>query len=314
MKVLFVSSGNSQWGITPIVKAQGESLKKEGVELDYFAIKGKGLLGYLGNLPALRERVESFAPDLVHAHYSLSAITASLGCRKPLIASLMGSDTMISGNLKWIISVFARLKWRAVIVKSKSMLDNIGLRSAEIIPNGVDTGLWQPQDKASSKTKVGFREDHRQVVWLADPKRYSKNIELAQQAVNLINDECMEFKVIQNVPHAEVRDYLNAADVLLLTSRWEGSPNIIKEAMACNCPIVATDVGDIRELFGETEGCYLTSFDPHDVAKKLQTALTFVERHGRTKGRERIMALGLDSATVARKLISIYEQVLAKQQ
>ncbi|MDZ7721981.1 MAG: glycosyltransferase [candidate division KSB1 bacterium] len=133
---------------------------------------------------------------------------------------------------------------------------------------------------------------------------------MAEQAIGLVVNERLEFKVIHHIQHVEVLDYLNAADVLLLTSRWEGSPNIIKEAMACNCPIVATDVGDIREVFGETEGCYLTSFDPQDVADKLKTALTFAEQYGRTKGRQRIFAIGLDSTTVARKLISIYEKVL----
>ncbi|MDZ7721980.1 MAG: glycosyltransferase [candidate division KSB1 bacterium] len=180
MKVLFVSSGNNQWGITPIVKAQGESLKKEGVELDYFTIQGKGVLGYLGNLPALRERIESFEPDLVHAHYSLSAITASFACTKPMVVSLMGSDTVISHYMKWIIALFARLKWQRVIVKSRSMLDNIGLRFAEIIPNGVETNFWQPKEKESSKRKVGFDIDHPQVVWLAESETIFKELPIGR--------------------------------------------------------------------------------------------------------------------------------------
>jgi teichuronic acid biosynthesis glycosyltransferase TuaC len=65
---------------------------------------------------------------------------------------------------------------------------------------------------------------------------------------------------------------LNAADLLLLTSLTEGSPQVIKEAMACNCPIVATDVGDIREIIGYTDGCYITTFKPSDVAVKIQAA------------------------------------------
>lgn len=102
---------------------------------------------------------------------------------------------------------------------------------------------------------------------------------------------------------------MNAADVLLLTSRYEGSPNVIKEAMACNCPIVATDVGDIRWIIGDTEGCYLTSFDPGDVASKLQLALKFGRR---TRGRERLIELGLDSVSVAKRIVQLYQDVIEK--
>ena len=106
--------------------------------------------------------------------------------------------------------------------------------------------------------------------------------------------------------------YMNAADVLLLTSLWEGSPNVIKEAMACNCPIVSTDVGDVRWVFGETEGCYLTSFDPEDVADKIKLALVFAEEKNRTNGRKRIIEFGLDTETIANKIIDVYKKVVLK--
>lgn len=99
----------------------------------------------------------------------------------------------------------------------------------------------------------------------------------------------------------------NAADVVLLTSLWEGSPNAIKEAMACNCPVVSTDVGDVREVIGNTEGCYISSFEPRDVAKKIQMALDFSKR---TNGKQSIIELGLDSKTVANKIINIYTKVI----
>jgi len=109
------------------------------------------------------------------------------------------------------------------------------------------------------------------------------------------------------IEHKHVTAYLNAVDVLVLTSFSEGSPNVIKEAMACNCPIVATDVGDVREIIGDTEGCYIAGFDANDVAKKIQLALQFGKR---TQGRNRLIELGLDSDTVAQKISSIYSNVL----
>ena len=103
---------------------------------------------------------------------------------------------------------------------------------------------------------------------------------------------------------------MNASDCVLLTSFSEGSPQFIKEAMACNCPIVTTNIGDVNWVLGNTDGCYLTSFKPEDVAEKIILAIEFRETHGHTRGRERIIELGLDSETIAGKIISVYNEVL----
>src|SRR4030042_595614 len=100
--------------------------------------------------------------------------------------------------------------------------------------------------------------------------------------------------------------YLNAADVLVLTSFKEGSPNVIKEAMACNCPIVSTDVGDVRELIENLKGCFITSFDPTDVANKIILALDFRDKYRYTTGRDRILSMGLDSKSIAEKMAKVY--------
>jgi teichuronic acid biosynthesis glycosyltransferase TuaC len=110
--------------------------------------------------------------------------------------------------------------------------------------------------------------------------------------------------------HENVVKYLNASDVFISTAFMEGSSNVIKEAMACNCPVVSTNAGDAAWVIGETPGCYITSFDPEDVAAKLKLALAFSKTEGRTKGRERIMELGLDSETVAGRIVEVYGKAL----
>jgi glycosyltransferase involved in cell wall biosynthesis len=93
----------------------------------------------------------------------------------------------------------------------------------------------------------------------------------------------------------------------------EGSPNVVKEAMACNCPVVATDVGDVGWLFEDEPGYFLTEFEAGDLAQKIRMALSFAEQKGRTRGRERIRKLGLDSQSVARRIVSVYKRVLKNQ-
>jgi glycosyltransferase involved in cell wall biosynthesis len=112
---------------------------------------------------------------------------------------------------------------------------------------------------------------------------------------------------VYEINHDLIPYYLNAADVLILTSLWEGSPNVIKEAMACNLPIVSTNVGDVKEVICNTEGCYITTFDAEDVAKKLEKAVQFGQR---TNGRIKIAHL--DDQVIARKIIGLYKEVLDK--
>jgi len=94
---------------------------------------------------------------------------------------------------------------------------------------------------------------------------------------------------------------LNASDLLLLTSFYEGSPNIIKEAMACCLPIVSTTVGDVRATIGNTEGCYISSFDPVDVKENIEKAIIYGKR---TNGRGNIKFL--NSKEISKRLFEIY--------
>ena len=322
MKVLFVSSGNSlNFDIAPFIKSQGESLKALGVEVQYFPIRGRGLSGYLKEAFRLRKYLKDNSVDVIHAHYVLSGWTTVLSFpRQPIVLSLMGSDaygdyvgvnkiTFFSRYLillTYLIQPFVR----AIISKSENIEHFVFFkRKSHIIPNGITLDKIKFQ-KNGFRDKLGLKPGKKYVLFLGDKKNKRKNFELIEKAFNLINSDDVSLIAPYPVPHDSVVKYLNSVNVIVVPSFMEGSPNVVKEAMACNCPIVATDVGDVKWLFGNVPGHFLTRFDPADAADKIRKALAFSENVGRTKGRERVLALGLSSETVAGRVVSVYEDAL----
>jgi len=313
MKVLFVSSGNSKYGVVPFIKRQGESLIREGVDLEFYTIRGTGIKGYLKNIIPLRKHIKVNKCDILHAHYGLIGLVCLFTFTKiPLVLSVMGDDAYGSFNnagkrikssyfemfLTQIVLLFAN----QIIVKSKNLYDFVFYKKkTSIIPNGVDFNLFYPYNKSIIQNRI---------LWLANPDDPRKNYNLIKDALTILDDKNLEFINPYPILPDNFPKYLNNCFVFVLTSYNEGSPNVIKEAMACNISIVSTDVGDVRKVIGNTEGCYITSFEPEDVVSKIKKALAFGKR---TTGRQRLIELGLDSQSVAKKIIGIYKKVLEKR-
>jgi glycosyltransferase involved in cell wall biosynthesis len=303
MTILFVRGGNR--GIDPITQNQGFSLINKGYDVHFFDILGKGALGYLSNVKILREQSKLLKPDIIHCHYSLSGIVAAIAMQKtPIVISFMGTDVNAASLFqKMIINFLIRFTWKEVIVKSKKMKSNLGCNKAHVIPNGVDFKNYRPIEKYEALCKLGWDSSKKHILFSSNPERPEKNYHLAESAIKILNDKNIEVHFLMNLSQTEMPYYYNAADCLLLTSLYEGSPNVIKEAMACNCPIVSTDVGDVRELIENIKGCFISMFEAKDLALKINEALNFNQR---TKGSEAIKHL--DSRIIADKLIAIYKK------
>ncbi len=305
MKVAFICSGNN--GVNAIVQAQYDSLVRYGLDTVIIPIIGKGILGYLANIPSIRTKLNQYKPDVVHAHYSFCGILASLSTRRPVVTSLMGSDVISSGFWRKIIRYFALHQWDATIVKSEDMKTKSGLRDVHVIPNGVDIETFRPLDQIDCRSRLGWGVKENIVLFAADPKRAEKNFALAQMVMSHPGLHNVVLKVVHNVKHEDIPTYLNAANVLLLTSNWEGSPNVVKEAMACNLSIVSTDVGDVKWLLSQVEGSFVDNADASKLSKSLLMAISF---RGLSRGRQRLLELGLDSGSVCDKLFRVYMGVV----
>lgn len=316
MKVLFVARAGSNTLFKTVVNNQYLSLTKELDQVEFFPfpIKGNGIKAYIKSTPLIYSEIRKQKIDIIHAHYSFSGLAAGLAALgSPVVVSLMGSDVEAKGSWLRVIRFFSQNIWKSTIVKSYNLKEKLSIEKLVVIPNGVNIKRFMAMDQEESKKNLNWDTNRQQLLFLADPKRKEKNFNLAKEAFERIGHRDLELQVYFDIAPDEIPTYLNAADVVLLSSLWEGSPNVIKEALACNRPIVATDVGDIKWLIGNTNGCYVTSFEPEDVAGKVLLALQFAKEQGRTNGRDRIMELGLDSETVANKLVNIYKAVLEKR-
>jgi teichuronic acid biosynthesis glycosyltransferase TuaC len=310
MKILVVCSGNhknfdfqkNQAFIFDQIQAV-RSFNSE-ISFDTFYIKGKGICGYLKNLKKLQEEIRNSNPDLIHAHGGVISLLSGLQRKVPVVSTFHGSDinkpflnciSNIAGIFsKKIIFVSARLKGKSIFkFQAKSI----------IIPCGVDLKVfYQTTSKISDSGLIKSR-----ILFPSSFEIPVKNYNLAKQALDYIPNICIV--ELKDKTRKEVNELINSVALLLMTSFREGSPQIIKEAMACNCPVVSTDVGDARWVIGETEGCYICSFDKMDIAEKSKSALEFARTKGHTIGRQRIIELGLDSESIANRIVEVYKKV-----
>lgn len=307
MRVLFISSGNRGY-LSPIVKNQGDSIIQQdpNISVEYYLVEGKGVRGYLNNIPRIRIMVNRFKPDLIHAHYSFCGILSVFAfLNVPIVVSLMGSDVNKGRLYSYVVKIFSSLFWKATILKSEDMMKKIKLSKAFIIPNGVDLNKFKVIDKIEARKKLNWGIEDITLLFAANPLRPEKNWNLAENAIKLLNTQ-VEVKFLANIPNNETIFYYNAADVVLLSSFWEGSPNVIKEAMACCRPTVSSNVGDVKNNTVGLDGYYVSTESPQDFSDKIKLALLYNKQ---TKGRQRIIDLKLDSESVAKRIIDIYRSI-----
>ena len=309
MRILVVASFN-KGHFAPFIFEQVNALKKQGCEIDFFGLQGKGLHGYLRNLPLLKQKIKEICPDVVHAHYGLSGLFANLQRRVPVVTTYHGSDINDKKVLPFS-KVALRLSAWNVFVSRKTLEIAKPRKKYILLPCGIDLSDLQLTEKAEARRKMNLKSEKNYILFAGAFDIAVKNAPLAKEAVACLQDSQPELLELKGYTRDEVTLLMCAADAFLLTSHTEGSPQVIKEAMACGCPIVSVDVGDVKERVEGTEGCFVSdSRNPRDLANLLKKAFAFA---GKTEGRKKILADGLDNRLVARHLFEIYERVLRSE-
>lgn len=302
MKILIVSSFNNAQ-FAPFITEQADALINTGCEVEYFGVVGKGVKGYLKSLFDLKAAIELYRPDLIHAHYGLCGLLANLQRRVPVITTYHGSDI----NLKSVFP-FSRISMalsKYNIFVSQKILDISRLkRKAILLPCGVELSDLQLTGKVDARKRIGLEVEKKYVLFAGAFDNSVKNYSLAKEAIGFVPEaELIELK---GYTRDQVTLLMCAVDCLLMTSHSEGSPQVIKEAMACGCPIVSVDVGDVSENLVGLEGCHIVSRTPEDIAVGIRQS---IEYKAKTNGRERIVLSGLTNTETALKLLQIYSSI-----
>src|SRR3954447_16319876 len=303
------------------VADQVKGLRESGVEIEllYVDRAGRGRQAYR-DLPAtVRRAIDETGPDLVHVMYGgvmADAVTRAVRDR-PVLVAFCGSDLLgasaTRGVARWserygvLASARAARRAAGITVKSRNLFDALpsGVDARTwILPDGVDLARFRPLDRRECRKALGLRADATHVLFPAAPHRPEKRYALAAATVGRLDG--VELQTLGGVRHDDVPLWINAADAVLLTSLYEGSPNVIKEALACNVPLVSVDVGDVRERIEGVDGCCIASAEPEALAAKLGQALG----RGRIAGRERAQEVSLERINA--RLIDIYGAITSR--
>lgn len=317
MKVLHITNNypTTKFPIYGIfVKEQILSLRKEGVDVDVFFINGreKGKFEYLRSVFKLKKKLKKEEYDLIHCHHALTAIIyifSSLYKNNKWVLSYQNNPEHELG-----IKVFKFINKRVCGLIFKGGIPKYAAHKKSFyLSNGVDLNFFKPYDYKESREKLNLFLEKRYILFVSSNYiRKQKRFDRFQEILRIIRSKpgyknVEELKMI-NVKRDEIPYFFNAADLHLLTSDFEGSPNSVKECMACNIPVVSTNVGDVKELLHNVQNSYVSnSIDDNEIA---ELVIKVLSTNKRSDGREKLIAQNLDNKSVAKKLVKIYAQIL----
>ena len=338
-KILVVQSGRFDFDGKKVYsitsKRQIAVLEEKGLDLTVFLIQNrKSFVGFFRSISALRKHLNQNSYSIIHAHFGSIVSFISMLCipkKIPFVVSVCGSDLLgnyDSGFKSKIRSVLSRWMtllslYRAtyVVCKSLNLKSKIPINfhhKIHVIPNGIDTEYFRPiSNKKILKKSLGWNAGEFQILFNGGTMKSLndinvKNYPLALKAFEIFNQNCPQsnMNVAMNLKSNEFLQWIQASDCVLLTSFHEGSPNLVKEALSCNIPVVSVPCGDVFERLKEVNigGC--STYSPDDLAHEL---LKVYKALVKFNGREVIFNQRLDQNKMVSMWINVYDNCLNKK-
>lgn len=317
MKVLHITANyptpeHPVFGI--FVKEQVESLRNEGVECDVFFSNGKeegGMKAHRASIKKVRKLLRENHFDVIHCHHSISGLILLLAggtVGHKCVVSYQNDPTREFGGMRLFRLLYATFD--RIIIKNTT--DLLTKKKTVYLPNGTNAEFFRPMDRNTCKEKLGWDLNKHYILYMDSNKgtrtqkrhdRYEEVLELLKKDFdNVVSVE------LSNTPREEIPTYMNACNLHLMTSDFEGSPNSVKECLCCNTPVVCTPVGNVPDMMGDIPGCYVTKgFTAEELALCVKKVLTSKEPFN---GRELFLSKGFGIKNVAEKLKALYCEML----
>jgi Glycosyl transferases group 1 len=315
VRVLAVANWDPSRTHTAWAAQRLEGLRRAGIEVELLAEECvHDPRGYLRLWRALRRRLLDEKFDLVAPLYgSLLGLVCALQRMVPCVISFAGSD--LNGDfaagpkaaLAPLASQLAAMLARGVSVHNPRMRHALwwppARRRAQVLFDGVDLSRFRPIARARARARRGLPLEGTRVLFVATNigSRPVKRLPLAEAAVARLAGVALD--VASRVPFDDMPYAYAAADALLLTSESEGSPNCVKEALACGVPVVTVAAGDVRELVAGLTNCHVVPADPAALAAAL--AQVIADGRGCPDGPRR-MAERYSLAAAAGRFVALF--------
>lgn len=295
------------------VKEQIDSLSNLGIENEIFFINGRelGKKAYWQSIIELRSQLKNAKYDILHCHHSFSTIILFLTFRFFKFKKIVSYQNPPDKEGGLLLFKLTNLFFDAIIVKnnSETVLNN---NKVNYLPNGVNTDFFKPHDIDESLFKLNLNVNKKYILFMDSYKRRTqKRVDRFNEVISILlkngNPHNIEPLILTNTDRFFIPSYMSISALHLLTSDFEGSPNSVKECLACNTPIVSCPVGNVADLIGDVDGCYVSeSFEPSELAELVVKCLD----DNSFMGRDKLLTKKLDINSVALKLKSIYKSIL----
>lgn len=309
---MFPTNQSPYYGI--FVKEQVDSIKRyhDDVNIDVFYIDGiSSSWNYLKTIPSLINKSNSGNYDLVHIHYGLAGLFTlfAYSIKIPIVVTLHGGDIQIDQGKTIQVALTKRiLKKATYAITLNDKMDDV---VKQYCHNTVQCPCSVNTDVFKDVYVVHDCVEEKRIIFPSDRNRWVKNFPLFETVLSILERKYgikTSFKEVKNMNREEVCHLFNESDLLIMTSRSEGSPQVVKEAMACNLPIVTTPVGDVHYLLsGVKNSIVCNSHDADEIASCAVSILANNQK--KSTGREKIFALGLDDCSISNKIYSVYSNL-----
>lgn len=293
---------------TPFIEEQIAALQEQGCQVHRCPVVGHGIGAYMRTLPRLKQLIQTVHPTLIHAHYGLSCLLANMQRSVPVVSTFHGSD-INTPAVRPLSRIAIHLSAWNIFV-SESLREKAGCRTRyTILPCGVNLRDIPLLSQSEARKQMQLPEAERIVVFAGAFTNPVKNAALAHAVIDIVRRAYpCQLVDLKGYTREEVYRLFSAADALLMTSHSEGSPQVIKEAMATGCPIVSTDVGDVRQLTEGLPACYVAQ-SPEALAQGLIQIFQTDTKKANCESRNRLIDLGLTNPQIAERLIQLYASI-----